>query len=148
MDMNSALECEKKSLKKLKKYRLPNRFKTIGIGVIVFSLVSIIVNKTSVDNGLFTQTAKYGILLGLLFISLSKEKIEDELMINLKMQSYTFAFVISVIITLTNLLFTFITSALFEKQMNVFKGIGDWQVLWFLLSIQLFYFEFLKRVSR
>ena len=100
------------------------------------------------DNGLFTQTAKYGILLGLLFISLSKEKIEDELMINLKMQSYTFAFVISVIITLTNPLFTYITSVLFEKQMNVFKGIGDWQVLWFLLSIQLFYFEFLKRVSR
>ena len=148
MDLNSALECERKSLEKLKKYRLPNRFKTIGIGVIAFSLVSIIVNKTSVDNGLLTQTAKYGILLGLLFISLSKEKIEDELMINLKMQSYTFAFVISVIITLTNPLFTYITSALFEKQMNVFKGIGDWQVLWFLLSIQLFYFEFLKRVSR
>ena len=77
---------------------------------------------------------KYGILLGLLFISLSKEKIEDELMINLKMKSYTFAFVISVIITLTNLLFTFITSALFEKQMNVFKGIGDWQVLWFFIE--------------
>jgi hypothetical protein len=148
MNVKSIMECERRSLEKMKKYQLPNKFKKIGIGIIVFSIVAIITNKLSIDNIDLTLTAKYGILLGLLVISISKEKIEDELITNLRMQSYAFSFIVGVVITLTNPLFSYITNLVFEKQQENFQGMGDWQVLWILLSVQVFYFQFLKRMNK
>ncbi len=148
MNVKSIMECERRSLEKMKKYQLPNKFKKIGIGIIVFSIVAIITNKLSIDNIDLTLTAKYGILLGLLVVSISKEKIEDELITNLRMQSYAFAFIVGVVITLTNPLFSYIANIVFEKQQENFQGIGDWQVLWILLSVQVFYFQFLKRMNK
>ena len=148
MNVKSIMECERRSLEKMKKYQLPNKFKKIGIGIIVFSIVAIITNKLSINNTDLTLTAKYGILLGLLVISISKEKIEDELITNLRMQSYAFAFIVGVVITLTNPLFSYIANIVFEKQQENFQGIGDWQVLWILLSVQVFYFQFLKRMNK
>ncbi len=148
MDVKSIMECERKSLEKMKRYQLPNKFKKIGIGIILISVVTIILNKMSIDNIDLKLTAKYGILLGLLVVSISKEKIEDELITNLRMQSYTFAFIAGVLITLTNPLFSYLANTVLEKQQEIFQGIGDWQVLWILLSIQVFYFEFLKRMNK
>jgi hypothetical protein len=65
------------------------------------------------------------------------------------MQSYTFAFIAGVIITLlTNPLFNYIANIISEKQDSSFKDVGDWEILWILLSVQVFYFEFLKRLNR
>jgi hypothetical protein len=65
------------------------------------------------------------------------------------MQSYTFAFIADVIITLlTNPLFNYIKNLILDKQQENFEGVGDWQVLWILLSLQVFYFEFLKRMNK
>lgn len=148
MNVKSIMECERRSLEKMKKYQLPNKFKKIGIGIIVLSVATIITNKLSIDNIDLTLTAKYGILLGLLVVSISKEKIEDELITNLRMQSYAFAFIVGVVITLTNPLFSYIANLFFEKQQENFQGMGDWQVLWILLSVQVFYFQFLKRMNK
>ena len=148
MNVKSKMECERRSLEKMKKYQLPNKFKKIGIGIIVLSVATIITNKLSIDNIDLTLIAKYGILLGLLVVSISKEKIEDELITNLRMQSYSFAFIAGVLITLTNPLFSYLANIVFEKQQENFQGIGDWQVLWILLSVQVFYFEFLKRMNK
>lgn len=149
MDAKSFMECERKSLERMKRYQLPNSFKKVGIGIIILSLVAIIVNKLSIDNAELTLTAKYGILVGLLVISISKEKIEDELITSLRMQSYTFAFIAGVVITLlSNPLVNFIANLISDEQQQVFEGVGDWQILWMLLSIQVFYFEFLKRMSK
>ena len=149
MDAKSFMECERKSLERMKRYQLPNSFKKVGIGIIILSLVAIIANKLSIDNAELTLTAKYGILVGLLVISISKEKIEDELITSLRMQSYTFAFIAGVVITLlSNPLVNFIANLISDEQQQVFEGVGDWQILWMLLSIQVFYFEFLKRMSK
>jgi hypothetical protein len=65
------------------------------------------------------------------------------------MQSYTFAFIADVIITLlTNPLFNYIKNLILDKQQENFEGVDDWQVLWILLSLQVFYFEFLKRMNK
>ena len=148
MSVKSFMEFERKSLDNMKRFQLSNNFKAVGLGVIVLSLATIIINKISIDILDLTLTAKYGILLGLLIVSISKEKIEDELIIDLRMQSYAFAFIASVVITLTNPLFSYLANLVFEKQQENFQGIGDWQVLWILLSIQVFYFEYLKRMSK
>ena len=149
MNVKSFVECERKSLEKMKRYQLPNLFKKVGVGIILLSVVAIIVNKLSIDNSQLMLTAKYGILVGLLVISISKEKIEDELVTSLRMQSYTFAFIAGVVITLlSNPIVNFIANLITDKQQEVFEGVGDWQILWMLLSIQVFYFEFLKRMSK
>ncbi len=148
MDIKSIIECERKSLEKMKRYQLPNKFKKIGIGIILISVVAIILNKYSIDNIDLKQAALYGILLGLLVVSISKDKIEDEFVTNLRMQSYAFAFIAGVIITLTNPLFSYLANLIFDKQQENFQGIGDWQVLWILLSVQIFYFEYLKQMNK
>jgi len=149
MNVKSFMECERKSLKKMKRYQLSNKFKKIGIGIIIISVVAFIVNKLSIENIDLKLTSKYGILIGLLLISISKEKIEDELIKSLRMQSYTFAFIAGVIITLlTNPIFNYIANLISEKQQGSFEGVGDWEILWILLSIQVFYFEFLKRMNK
>lgn len=149
MDVKSFMECERKSLEKMKRYQLPNGFKKIGIGIIVVSLIAFFVNKFSIENIDLKLTAKYGILLGLLIVSISKEKIEDELITSLRMQSYTFAFIAGVILTLlTNPLFNYIANFISQKQQENFQEVGDWEILWILLSVQVFYFEFLKRMNK
>ena len=149
MNVKSFMECERKSLEKMKRYQLPNRFKKIGIGIIIISLVTFFVNKFSIENIDLKLTAKYGILVGLLLVSISKEKIEDELITSLRMQSYTFAFIAGVIITLlTNPLFNYIANIISQKQQENFQEVGDWEILWILLSVQVFYFEFLKRMNK
>ncbi len=148
MNINSIMECERKSLEKMKRYQLPNKFKSIGLAIILISFVIVTVNYLSIDNINLKHNAKYGILLGLLVLSISKDKIEDELITDLKMQSYAFAFIAGVLITLTNPLFSYLANAVFEKQQDSFQGLGDWQVLWILLSIQVLYFEFLKRTYK
>ena len=124
MNVKSFMECERKSLEKMKRYQLPNRFKKIGIGIIIISLVTFFVNKFSIENIDLKLTAKYGILVGLLLVSISKEKIEDELMTSLRMQSYTFAFIAGVIITLlTNPLFNYIANIISQKQQENFQEV-------------------------
>lgn len=149
MNVKSFMECERKSLEKMKRYQLPNSFKKIGIGLILISLIAFFVNKFSIENIDLKQTAKYGILVGLLLISISKEKVEDELITTLRMQSYTFAFIAGVIITLiTNPLVNYIANLVSQKQQENFEGVGDWEILWILLSVQVFYFELLKRMNK
>ena len=149
MNVKSFMECERKSLEKMKRYQLPNGFKKIGIGIILVSLITFFVNKFSIENIDLKLTAKYGILVGLLIVSISKEKIEDELITSLRMQSYTFAFIAGVILTLlTNPLFNYIANFISQKQQENFQEVGDWEILWILLSVQVFYFEFLKRMNK
>ncbi len=148
MTIKSILECERKSLEKMKKYQLPNQFKKIGFVILIISFVSLFINKFSINNLEFTTIAKYGMLVGLLIASISKEKIEDELISNLRMQSYTFAFIAGVVITLTNPFFNYIVDFFIKAKETSTNGIGDWQILWLLLSIQVSYFEILKKLHR
>jgi len=149
MDLKSFMEYERKSLEKMKKYQLPNWFKKIGIGIILISIVAFFVNKFSIEDIDIKLISKYGILVGLLLISISKEKIEDELITSLRMQSYTFSFIAGVIITLlTNPIFNFIANFISQRQGENFQEVGDWEILWILLSVQVFYFEFLKRMNK
>ena len=148
MNLKSIMECESKSIQKMKKYQLSNSFKKVGIAILILSFLGIFLNVLLLELDSVKMLCKYGILMGLLIISVSKEKIEDELVSNLRMQSYTFAFIGGVFLTITNPFATFVVNFFFDKQQYVFKGIGDWQILWILLSIQVFYFEFLKRFHR
>ncbi len=81
-------------------------------------------------------------------ISISKSKIEDELIINLSMQSFTFAFIFGIAYALTLPFIDYFIDTIFNIEKAGIKDSSDFQILWMLLSIQVFYFEFLKRIHR
>lgn len=137
------MRSETKTLDKLKKYQLPNGAKKIGW--IIFSIAFVALFLTTKDSNP-KLISKYSILLGLLMVSISKEKIEDELVKNLRMHSFTFAFIFAVFIAITNPLSSYLANFVFAEKQDLFNGIGDWMILWLLLSVQVFYFEYLKRI--
>ncbi len=148
MTKKSFFDCERKSLENLKKYQFPNYFKKIGIVLFIFSFLLIFVNKFFIGYSEVNLVVKYGMLIGLLFVSVAKEKIEDELIINLKMQSYTFAFIAGVVYSLILPLIYFIQDIIFQSEKALLKDIGDFQILWFLLFVQIIYYEYLKKLYK
>lgn len=148
MKIKSIIECETNNLEKLGKYQLPNILKKIGFSIFAAFFVLLLFGKfisPGLEQNFFI---KYGLLIALLVVSISKEKIEDELITKLRMQSYAFAFIGGVIFSLVLPFFDYAIDFIFEKQESIFNSLGDWSILWFLLSVQVFYFELLKRLHK
>jgi len=94
--------------------------------------------------GLLDRIAQTGLVLGLLIISISKEKMEDELMIKIRMQSYNYAVMGAVLLYL---IMPFINYALYFNNSYTPKmdGSKDVAVLALLLTIQILTFRKLKK---
>ncbi len=134
--------------KDLLKFQLPNRFKKIGLALAVLSFSALFLNAFTINDLIYRGVARYGMLLGLLVISISKEEIEDERIRSLRMQSYSFAFIVGVIYAFAIPLLDFGVDSVFNADNAGMKGLGDFMILWILLTIQVFYFESLKRKSQ
>lgn len=147
-NLKSIAACEQRKIDKLKKYQLPNTFKKIGIIIAVFSFVLLMINGFFIDNLIIREATKYTLLIGMLIISISKEKIEDERIAQLRMQSYTVAFIAGVILALFQPFANILVDFLLGASEPAMKDTGDFVTLWTLLSVQLFYFELLKYRNR
>ena len=148
MELKSKQEKEIEKIEKLTGYQLPNKFKIIGLVLFIISAISISIIAFSLKdieyNDLLNRVAKTGMILGLLLISLSKEKIEDELIVKLRMQSYNYA-VIGIVLYF--LIMPFINYALFfirSSAPKIEEG-SDVTILGLLLTIQILTFRSLKR---
>lgn len=148
MKTEEIIACENKRLEKITNYRLPHHFKKIGIGIFVLSFLGIM-SKLFIDGDstLINEISKKGLLIGMLLISISKEKIEDELTIKLRAQSYTIAFIIGVIYALVMPYVEYGVSNAVHSGGETFKDLGDFQVLLFMLMIQLMFYYTLKRAA-
>jgi hypothetical protein len=78
-------------------------------------------------------------------MSVSKDKVEDEMTIRLRAQSYAIAFVIGVIYALVMPYIEFGVSNVVHCGGEAFKDLGDFEVLLFMLMIQLMIYHNLKR---
>ncbi|MFK8036792.1 MAG: hypothetical protein AB8B74_00770 [Crocinitomicaceae bacterium] len=143
--MRSA-ECSESKLEKLSRIQLPNYFKKVGLIFVIAGFVMLIVNKALIDSELFRTILKHGILVGLLLISFSKEKIEDERIANLRMKSFMVAFLIGVAMALLLPIIDYLVHIVMNRQTEV-GPVGDFVILWQLLTMQIFSFIILKRVS-
>jgi membrane protein CcdC involved in cytochrome C biogenesis len=148
MNSKSFLDSERKSLDKLKKYQLPHSYKKIGVLISILFFISLFVNAFTINSIYYREIIKYGLLFGLLIISISKDQIEDEYIVNLRMQSYTFAFIAGVILTLLQPFINYGVDTLVQGADAVFKNSSHFEILWILLTIQVFYFHYLKRIFR
>jgi hypothetical protein len=147
MDMKKNMNYERNRFYKLLEFRLPHRFMTIGITVVLLSIVMMFVRAFVIegDKQWLKLLLQKIVVVGMLIMSLSKDKIEDEMTVSLRVQSYAIAFVVGVIYALVMPYVEFGVSNAVHSGGEVFKDLGDFQVLLFMLMIQLMFYHNLKR---
>lgn len=147
MEIEKIMDCERSKFYKLINFRLPHQFMAIGIAVILLSIIMMFVRAFAMDGE--TEWLKLllqkVLLVGMLIMSLSKDKIEDEMTLTLRSQSYAIAFVVGVIYALVMPYVEFGVSNVVNSGGESFKNLGDFQVLLFMLMIQLMFYHNLKR---
>lgn len=148
MSKESFCEAEGTRFEKFKNFGLPHSYKKIGIAVIVLTLLTIIIGKIVDFNSPELKFAmKRIILVGLLIIVLAREKIEDERILIMRGQAFSMAFISGVVYTLIQPLINYIASSLVEDNKDPLTDLGDFQILWFLLTMYLVFFYMMKKKS-
>ena len=77
-------------------------------------------------------------------ISVSKEKIEDEYIDSLRSQSYRLAFILAIVYALVQPIVNFVVAYVLNQDDDI-KSFSYFQVLFFMLIVQLLYFWKLKK---
>ncbi|MBT8254030.1 MAG: hypothetical protein HKN00_12205 [Flavobacteriaceae bacterium] len=140
------VECERNRLNRLIGFRLPHLYQRLGWIVSIAALLIIFSRLVTAEQPeVLREIGRKGLLIGMLLISLSKDKEEDELTDKLRAQSYALAFIIGVVYTLVMPLVDFGVSNALKPEGESFKDLGDFQVLVFMLMIQLMFYYTLKR---
>ncbi len=147
MKMKTILECERKQLKKYENINLPNGYKKIGLAIVIIGFVSLIIlGYIEGEPEIIRDLIRKSILVGLLFISISRDKEVDELTVSLKNKSYVIAFIFTVIYAIVQPYITYgIASLIGKENKESFVELGDFQVLFFMLIVQIMYYKLLKR---
>jgi len=148
MGKQNYIECERKGLEKLINFRLPHYFYTIGMLIAGMAIVMMFVRAFALegDQEVLKEVFKKVLLIGMLLMSVARDKVEDEMVVKLRMQSYTYAFVAGVIYALVMPFVEFGVSNAVHSGGESFKDLGDFQVLLFMLMVQLLCYQALKRM--
>ena len=149
MKNESFCEKERKRIEKLNRFQISNKFKKVGYSIVIGAFLGMIVRKLAVvDVYWLKELLRSLFLFGLLIISISKDKIEDEYIESLRSQSYRLAFLISVVYALIQPYVEYLVDNLLNKISDSNSGFSYFQVLIFMLFVQIAFFEQLKRFSK
>lgn len=145
MNLSDIQKCERSKIEKWSKFQLSYPWKTIGIILSIAVFLMLLGLKLIDDTPIWaSEILKRLLIVGFLMISISKEKEEDEMIASLRAKSYTLAFIFGVLYALIQpvvdgLVHTYIYT---PSETNTFSY---FQILWFMLLIQILFFEVLKR---
>jgi len=146
MNLKSVSECEDRRIQKFMNFKLPNHFKKIGWIGFIFSFVILISTKFfDGDYSILVEILKRLLLVFLLIVVMSKEKIEDEMIKSIRSQAFSFAFVGAVAYTLLQPVINLLVSSIVRPDKVIFEDLGDFQVLWFMMIVYLVVFIKLKK---
>lgn len=146
MTKETFCEAEERRFNKLKNMGLPNSFKKIGIAIVVLTFVFLIVRKIfDLDIPVLKIVVKRITLLGLLLIVLAREKVEDEMIKTIRAQALSMALIMGVVYVLVQPLVNYGVGLLISPEDEVLKDLGDFQIIWFMLTIYLAFFYLIKR---
>jgi len=141
-------EGEIEKIDKFTGYRLPNKFKIVGLVLSITSFISVPIIASYFGElqhrDLFARIAWTFAVLGLLMISISKEKIEDELMAKIRMQSYHYAVIGTVLIYLMFPFIIYVISLILSSTPKI-EGSKDIPLLAVMLAMQIVTFRKLKK---
>ncbi|WP_141402476.1 hypothetical protein [Sediminicola luteus] len=141
-------EQERRRFDRMTRWQLPYSYKNIGLALTAMAILALIGTKIFWDErpeGL-KLALNIVLVLGMLIISLAKEKVEDELMQSLRTQSYRWAFVTGVVYALVQPWITVGVSSLLGSSEHATE-MGAFQLLFFMLFVQLLSFWNLKRTA-
>ncbi len=136
-----------KDAEELRKFRLlPHWVRPIGwAGIVVASIVSVSLTLLKVDAPIAKEVFTSLVLLSMLAVSVSREKEEDEYLMQLRTQSYSLAFVIGVLYAVFQPVVNYGVAYLVKLGEGVaFEGMGGFVILWFMLFIQLGFYHVMK----
>lgn len=147
MVKQSICEKEKSYVEKMNKFQLHHKYKKVGY-IISFSAFALMIAKKFVDEPSWVKPVLSGLLLvGMLLISLAKEKLEDEYLDSLRSQSYRIAFILVILYALVQPFINFGVGLLFDETEKL-EGLNYFQILFYMLVVQLMVFWQLKRMNR
>lgn len=113
---------------------LPNYFKKIAFGIIALSILLAVLSISKIllfNKDLIKIVIQNSLLISFLLLALTKDKIEDELTIKLRLQAFATSFIFGVILVIINPY----TNLLFDGNFLSDKGTTE-----LLFSMFLFYF--------
>lgn len=147
MSKQTICEQERSHLEKMNKFQLGNQFKKIGFMIAIGAFL-LMIGRKYIEDLDWIRPISHGILLiGLLVISLSKEKIEDEFIDSLRSQSYRLAFLMAILYSLAQPLINYGLAMLFNQN-DELKYFDYFQILFFMLIVQLMFFWKLKGMNK
>ncbi len=145
MSNKSFMECERTKLERWSQFQLANNWKTIGATICLLTLLTLIgIKFIDTEPSWLRDVLKRVLLVGLLIVVLSKEKVEDEMLQSLRAKAFTLAFIFGVLYSLVQPLADYVVhNYIYEaSKENTFSY---FQVLSFMLLVQIMFFEVLKR---
>lgn len=143
MNLQQFLECERKGFDRLIHFQFSNKWKSIGLIGFVLVLTGLFISKNFDAVSQFRPMLRALLLVALLIVSISKDKQEDELVKLLRAQSYVFSFIAGVLYALIQPLVTFAVVRWLGGN-ELLQPLSSFQVLIFMLMIQLMIFHYLK----
>lgn len=147
MSKQTICERERSHLEKMNKFQLGFKYKKIGLIIAIGAFV-LMIGRRFIENSEWVRLILHGtLLLGLLIISLSKEKLEDEFIDSLRSQSYRLAFLLAIVYSLVQPLINYGVATVLNQD-DTLEGFSYFQVLFFMLVVQLMFFWQLKRFNR
>ncbi|MEQ6124052.1 hypothetical protein AAON49_07635 [Pseudotenacibaculum sp. MALMAid0570] len=147
MKNKSICEQERSHLEKMNRFQLSHKFKKIG-GYVVLIAFLLMIAKKFVDEPIWVKPVLRNIfVLGLLLVSLAKDKIEDEFIDSLRSQSYRIAFILGVVYAIVQPQIEYAVDYLIDGD-DATNGFSYFQVLVFMLVVQIAVFYQLKRYNR
>ena len=146
MSKSTICERERKQLQKMNKFQLGNPYKKAGHIIAIGAFLLMILRKSIEDSEWIRPILQGTLLIGLLIISLSKEKIEDEYLDSLRSQSYRLAFILAIVYSLVQPAINYAVATLLNQD-DTLSSFSYFQVLFFMLIVQLLFFWQLKRMN-
>lgn len=142
--MSEFCDNEQKRLEKLNKFQLSNSFKRIGWYVALAAFILMIVKRFVEEPAWVKPALNSLMIIGFLMVSIAKDRIEDELIVKLRAQSYRLAFVFGVLYSLVQPYIEYgVESLINSGEANM--SFSYFQLLVFMLIVQIGFFEQFKR---
>ena len=145
MNLKKINECERSRLERWSQFQLSHKWKRIGI-VVCLVAFGILTGLKFMEGEFLVHrfVLRRALLIGLLIISLSKDRIEDEMIVSIRAKSFTLAFVLAVLYALIQPLVNALVFYVMDSK-DISNSFSYFQVLAFMLLIQIMFFEVLKR---
>ena len=144
--MGDFCEAERKRAYKWANFQLPHQWKRVAVWAFWLILGLMLFKKFVGGPEWVRPILKNAMVLALLAISISKEKIEDEFIVSLRSLSFRWAFIMGAVYSVVQPFINYGADVALGKE-HPELDTGAFPVLIFMLLVQLLFFHQIKRMS-